>query len=396
VVSRRVERIGLSPTLRISALAGSLRASGVDVLDFSAGQPDFPTPEPVKRAGIRAIEENKTRYTPNAGAPELRQAISRQLGRTRGVEYPPDQILVSSGAKASLFFAFMALVDPGDEVLLPTPYWVSYPEQIALAEGRAVLVPCTDETRFKLRPDVLEAAVTPRSRVLVLNYPSNPSGACYSRQELEALVDVCLRHGLWIIADEIYSGMVYDGKEFTSVASLGEKIRERAVIIDGMSKSYAMTGWRMGHAAGPKDVISAMARMQSHSTSNASSIAQWASIEALDNGDEEILRRLGEFTKRRDEVVRLLSELDGVRCLKPEGAFYAFPNVSGLFGRTTGSGPIRSGQDLAEFLLEDAKVAVVPGDPFGAPEHIRVSYAVSLERIREGVHRIAEAIATLG
>jgi aspartate/methionine/tyrosine aminotransferase len=396
VVSRRVERIGLSPTLRISALAQSLRASGVDVLDFSAGQPDFPTPEPVKQAGIRAIEENKTRYTPNAGAPELRQAISRQLGRTRGVEYPPDQILVSSGAKASLFFAFMALVDPGDDVLLPTPYWVSYPEQIQLAEGRAVPVPSSDETGFKLTPEALEAAVTKRSRAIVLNYPSNPSGACYSRDELEALARVCLRHALWIIADEIYSGMVYDGREFTSVASLGEEFRAKAVIIDGMSKSYAMTGWRMGHAAGPKDVISAMARMQSHSTSNASSIAQWASIEALDNGDEEVLHRLGEFAKRRDEVVRLLSEVEGVTCLTPEGAFYAFPNVSGLFGRTTDKGPIHSGQDLAEYLLEQANVAVVPGDPFGAPQHIRVSYAVSLDRIREGVRRISDAIAKLG
>ena len=396
MVSRRVERIGLSPTLRISALAQSLRASGVDVLDFSAGQPDFPTPEPVKQAGIRAIEQDKTRYTPNAGTPELRQAISRQLGRTRGVEYPPDQILVSSGAKASLFFAFMALVEPEDDVLLPTPYWVSYPEQIQLAEGRAVLVPCSDETGFKLTPEVLEAAVTKRSRVLILNYPSNPSGACYSREELEALARVCLRHNLWIIADEIYSGMVYDGREFTSVVSLGEEFREKTVIIDGMSKSYAMTGWRMGHAAGPKDVISAMARMQSHSTSNASSIGQWASIEALDNGDDEVRRRLGEFTARRDEVVRLLSALDGVNCLKPEGAFYAFPNVSGLFGRTTDKGPIRSGQDLAEYLLEQANVALVPGDPFGAPQHVRISYAVSLERIREGVGRIGDAIAKLG
>ena len=366
------------------------------MLDFSAGQPDFPTPESVKQAGIRAIEQDKTRYTPNAGAPELRQAISRQLGRTRGIEYPPDQILVSSGAKASLFFAFMALVDPGDDVLLPTPYWVSYPEQIQLAEGNAVLVPCSDEAGFKLSPEALEAAVTKRSRVIVLNYPSNPSGACYSREELEALARVCLRHDLWIIADEIYSGMVYDGQEFTSVASLGEEFREKSVIIDGMSKSYAMTGWRMGHAAGPKDVISAMARMQSHSTSNASSIAQWASIEALDNGDDEVRRRLGEFTKRRDEVVRLLSELDGVSCLKPEGAFYAFPNVSGLFGRTTDKGPIRSGQDLAEYLLERANVALVPGDPFGAPQHVRVSYPVSIERIREGVGRIADAIAKLG
>jgi aspartate/methionine/tyrosine aminotransferase len=396
VVSQRVERIGLSPTLRISALAQSLRSSGVDVLDFSAGQPDFPTPDAVKRAGIRAIEQDKTRYTPNVGTPELRQAIVRQLLRTRDVHYDPEQILVSSGAKASLYFAFMALVDPDDDVLLPTPYWVSYPEQIKLTQGRAVLVPCTDETGFKLTPEALEASVTERSRVIVLNYPSNPSGACYGRDELEAIASVCLRHELWIVADEIYSGMVYDGREFTSVASIGEEVRRRTVIVDGMSKSYAMTGWRMGHAAGPKEVISAMARLQSHCTSNASSISQWASIEALDHGDEEVRSRLAEFEVRRDEIVRLLSELDGVSCLKPEGAFYAFPNVSGLFGRTTEQGPIRSGQDLAEYLLEKANVAVVPGDAFGAPRHIRVSYSVSIDRIREGVRRMADAIDKLG
>ncbi len=393
MLSRRIQRIGLSPTLHISGLAQSLRASGVDVLDFSAGQPDFPTPEGVKHAGRRAIAENKTRYTPNAGLPELRQAISEQIERQRGLSYAPEQILVSSGAKASLYFALMTLVDPGDEVLVPSPYWVSYPEQIGLAEARQVSIPCTDENGFKLRPADLEAALTPRSKVLMLNYPSNPSGACYRRDELEPLAELCVRHGLWVIADEIYSRLVYDGRAFTSIAELGEAIRSRTIVIDGMSKTYSMTGWRIGYAAGPGEVISGMARIQSHSTSNASSIGQWASIAAIRSCEDEVARRVVEFEKRRDEIVRLLGQIDGVSCVKPEGAFYAFPNVAGLFG--DGPHPVHSGQQLAEYLLERSRVAVVPGDPFGAPEHIRISYAVSVDRIREGVGRMVEAIGQL-
>jgi len=365
------------------------------VLDFSAGQPDFPTPSTVKEAGRRAIAEDKTRYTPNAGLPELRQAIAADIERTRGITYAPEQILVSTGAKASLFFAFQALVDPGDEVLLPTPYWVSYPDQIRLAEGTPVLVPCSDTGGFKLHPEPLEAAITPRTRGIVLNYPSNPSGACYTSDELAAVADVCLRHDLWVVADEIYSRLLYDGRRFTSIAALSSALAERTIVIDGMSKTYSMTGWRIGYAAGPAAVVSAMARAQSHVTSNASTIAQWASIEGLGACDDEIEQRVAEFQRRRDEIVRLLRGLDGVSCLTPEGAFYAFPRVADRFGQHAGPVCIESAQQLAEYLLERARVAVVPGEPFGAPEHIRVSYAVSCDRIREGVARIAEALAAL-
>jgi aspartate/methionine/tyrosine aminotransferase len=395
VVSRRAQRIGLSPTLRISAQATALRAAGVDVLDFSAGQPDFPTPSGVKEAGRKAIAEDKTRYTPNAGLPELRRAIAVEIERVRGLCYAPEQVLVSSGAKASLYFAFQALIDPGDEVLLPAPYWVSYPDQIRLAEGTPVLVPCSDADGFKLRREALEAAITPRTRGLVLNYPSNPSGACYTREELEPIAEVCLRRELWVVADEIYSRLLYDGRRFTSIAALSPEMRERTIVIDGMSKTYSMTGWRIGYAAGPADIVSAMAREQSHVTSNASTIAQWAAIEALASCEEEVARRVVEFQRRRDEVVRLLRGLDGVSCRMPEGAFYAFPQVAARFGQRAGQVTIDSAQRLAEYLLERARVAVVPGEPFGAPQHLRVSYAVSLERIREGVGRIAEALAAL-
>jgi aspartate aminotransferase len=395
-VSRRAQRIDLSSTLRISAQAIALREAGVDVLDFSAGEPDFPTPEAVKEAGRRAIAENKTRYTVNAGLLELRRALAADLARTRGLVYAPEQILVSSGAKASLFFAFQALIEPGDEVLLPTPYWVSYPDQIHLAEGSVVFVPCSDVDGFKLTASALEAAITPRTRALVLNYPSNPSGACYTREELEPLAALCVRHDLWIVADEIYSRLLYDGRRFTSIAALDAGIASRTVLVDGMSKTFSMTGWRLGYAAGPPEVISAMARVQSHVTSNASTIAQWAALDGLGACEEEIADRVGEFERRRDEIVRLLAALPGVRCLVPEGAFYAFPNVSALFGRRPeGGAAIGGAESLAAYLLERARVAVVPGEPFGAPEHLRFSYAVSLARIREGVARIAEALAAL-
>jgi aspartate aminotransferase len=372
-----------------------MRASGVDVLDFSAGQPDFPVPQLVKQAAIDAIARDETRYTANSGLPELRQAIARSLKRTRGLDYDPDQILVSTGAKASLYFACLVLIEPGDDVLVPAPYWVSYPEQIALAEGQPVTVATREEDGFKLTLAALESAVTPRTRALVLNYPSNPTGACYRRQELESLAQFCAERGIWVIADEIYSRLIYGGQRFTSIAEISPAIRERTILIDGMSKSYSMTGLRIGYAAGPPDVISAMARIQSHTTSNACSISQWAGIAALDSCEEEIARRVGEFEKRRDEAVRLLREIDGVSCRIPDGAFYVFPNVSRILGRQAGERSIDRSEDLAEYLLGHARVALVPGDAFGAPAHIRISYAVSLDRIREGVRRIAEAVAGL-
>jgi len=395
MVTQRVQRIGLSPTLRINAMAQEMRGSGIDVLDFSAGQPDFPTPENVKRAGALAIEQNKTRYTPNPGLPELRQAVADRIRADHDLSYESDRILVSPGAKASLYFACMAWIEEGDDVLLPTPYWVSYPEQIALAGARAVPVPCPEERGFKLRVEDLESARTERSRLLILNYPSNPTGACYSREELEPIAEFCVRHDIRVIADEIYSKLVYDDLRFTSIAELGAEIRERTLMINGMSKAYAMTGWRIGYAAGPKEVIAGMSRLQSHSTSNATSIAQWASIEALQTCDDEVERRRLEFEKRRNAIVERLQGLKNVECVRPEGAFYVFPNVSGWFGSRAGEKTVTCGEDLATWLLERAKVAVVPGDAFGSPQHVRISYAVSLETIGEGMERIEEALAAL-
>jgi aspartate/methionine/tyrosine aminotransferase len=395
MLAERIQRIGLSPTLRINALAQEMKAAGEDVLDFSAGQPDFPTPQAVKQAGIEAIESDKTRYTANSGLPEFRSAIAHWLEAGRGLRYGSDQILVSPGAKASLYFACMALLEPGDEALLPSPYWVSYPEQVRLAQAEPVFVPCSEETGFKLTVEQLERGTTERTKLLLLNYPSNPTGACYTRDELEPLAEFCQRRKLWVLADEIYSRLLFDGRRFTSIAQLSPEMQQRTIIVDGMSKTYAMTGWRIGYAAGPAEVIAGMARLQSHSTSNATTISQWASLEALVAPQDEVERRVQEFQERRNEIVRRLSELPGVSCRLPEGSFYVFPNVSGCFGGRTGEGTIDSGEALTRFLLERAKVAVVPGEAFGSAAHVRISYAASLERIREGMDRIAAALAGL-
>jgi aspartate/methionine/tyrosine aminotransferase len=395
VLSERARGIGLSPTLSISALAGELRAAGEDVLDFSAGQPDFPTFENVKQAGKRAIDADRTRYTANNGLVELRECIAQHLFEHRGLRYGAQQVLVSPGAKASLYFACMALLEPGDEVLIPEPYWVSYPEQVRLCQARPVFVPCTEERRFKLDAESLAEAMTPRTKLLLLNYPSNPTGACYSRDELAPLAELCLKRGIWVLADEIYCRLLFDGREFTSIASIDPEMQERTILIDGVSKSYSMTGWRIGYAAGPAEVIAGMAKIQSHSTSNATSISQWASLEALSGPQGEVARRSVEFQRRRDEIVRRLRQLPGVRCVVPEGSFYAFPNVSGCFVDGGSRDPVRSGDALARYLLEEAKVAVVPGEAFGSGQHLRLSFATSLERVREGMDRIAAAVAVL-
>jgi aspartate aminotransferase len=395
MVAERVRRLGHSPTLRISALAKELREAGEDVLDFSAGQPDFATPDVVKEAGKRAIDENRTRYTPNEGETKLRDAVAETIQRHHGLSYAREQILVSSGAKASLYFAFMALLDPGDEIIVPTPYWVSYPEQARLAQAVPVFVTAREESGFKIRAEDLEAAITDRTRALVLNYPSNPTGACYGAEELRPLAELCVRRDLWVIADEIYSRLIFDGRTFTSIAQLDEEIRARTVMINGVSKTYSMTGWRIGWSAGPREIISAMSKIQSHSTSNAASISQWAALEALRSSDDDVSLRVAEFQERRNEIVRLLQGMQGIRCVVPEGSFYAFPNVSSLFDQRDGEKRLRTGADVARYLLDKAKVALVPGDAFGSPQHVRISFAVSLDRIREGVRRIGEALSTL-
>jgi aspartate/methionine/tyrosine aminotransferase len=390
MLAQRVRNLGFSPTLAVSDLARRLRAEGKDVLDFSAGQPDFPSPDAVKTAGRKAIDDNQTRYTSTAGIDELRRAIVDRMREKRDLSYEPSQVLVSPGAKASLYFALQALADPGDEVLIPTPYWTSYPEQVRLAGAEPVYVRCEEANGFKLTAAQIEQAVTPRTKVLMLNYPCNPTGVCYEEHELAALAETCVRRGIWVVADEIYSELLYDGRRFASVAGAGSEIAARTVVIDGVSKTYSMTGWRIGYAAGPSELIAGMSKLQSHSTSNATSISQWASLAALQMSEQELAVRCDEFSKRRAELLRRLEALPGVSCVAPQGAFYAFPNVSGCF-----DGTIKSGDDCARYLLERSNVAVVPGEAFGSSEHIRISYAESMERIQEGMDRIAEALGAL-
>lgn len=394
-LSDRVQRVEHSPTLRIAALAKRMVSEGIQVLDFSVGQPDFPTPEVAKEAGKRAIDGNRSGYTAGEGILELRQAIADKLARDNGLEYPPQDIIVSPGAKASLYFLAMALFQAGDEVIIPSPYWVSYPEQVALADATPVFVTAREENDFRLSAAELESAITPHTKAVILNYPSNPTGACYDRAELQSLARVCQEHDLLVISDEIYEKLLYDGRAFTSIASLGPEIKERTVVVNGMSKSYSMTGWRLGYAAGPHDVIDAMGKIQSHSTSNATSIAQWAGLEALRSAGDDVTRMVAEFERRRDAMLEGLLALPGVTCPRPAGAFYAFPNVSAYFGRSHGGGAVESSLDLSAYLLETARVAVVPGEAFGAPANIRLSYASSLADIQEGVARIGEALAAL-
>jgi aspartate aminotransferase len=391
MLAERIARIAYSPTLAVSDLAARLRAEGRDILDFSAGQPDFPTPEAVKEAGRRAIAEDRTRYTPTAGIPELRAAIAEWFGRERALTYDPRAIVVSPGAKASLYFAFLSLCDPGDEVIVPRPYWTSYPEQIKLTGAEPVFVDCPQDEGFRLSPERLERACTARTKLLVLNDPANPTGAGYTRGELAGLAQVCLRRRLWIVSDEIYSNLTY-GARHESIAALDPEIRARTIVIDGMSKTYSMTGWRIGYAAGPQPVIDAMITLQSQATSNATSISQWASVAALTLGDEVLEPRRRAFEERRDAMVSGLVELGGLSCLLPRGAFYAFPDVSGRFQRERG---VHSGQEMSRWLLERAGVAVVPGEAFGSSRHVRLSFACSLAQVRSGLERIGQALGEL-
>ena len=388
----RIRRVELSPTFRINATARRMAAEGIDVLDFSVGEPDFPTPPSAKEAGKAAIDNNLTRYTANEGTLGLRQAIAAKLERENKVTYTPDQILTSPGAKASLYCAAMALFGPEDEVLVPQPYWVSYPEQIRLAGASPVPLEAAEADGFKLNARQLDHAIGTRTRALILNYPCNPTGACYDAGELLALAEVIADHDILVIADEIYEKLLYGGRKFTSIASLGPGIGNRTIIINGVSKAFAMTGWRLGYAAGPKKIIEAMAKVQSHTTSHPASISQAAGEAALNEAEGDVRKMAVEFERRRDAIVALIGKLPNVTCVPPDGAFYVFPNVRGLFGKKIGKRLLKSGQDVAEALLETARVAVVPGEAFGSQDHIRISFSCSMERIEEGMRRIGEAI----
>ncbi len=395
MLSDRIQEIGYSPTLRINAKAQAMRAEGIDVIDLSVGEPDFPTPENIKHAGKDAIDKNLTKYTPNAGMPQLKDAIIRRIYNDHGIQYDRDEIIVSSGGKNCLFNVAMAIFNEGDEGIIPAPYWVSNPQFVRLAKGVPVIVPTREENGFKLTPKDLARAINSRTKALLINNPNNPTGSVYSREELEELAEIAIDEGLIIIADEIYEKLVYDGFRFFSIASLGDKIRQRTVVVSGVSKSYAMTGWRIGYAAGPKDIIAAMDKVQSHCTSNACTISQKASVEAFSGPQNEINKMLSEFQRRRDYMYYRLTQISKVSCYKSQGAFYLFPNFSAYYDYAYEGSQIRNSNGLAYYLLKHAKVALVPGDAFGDDKFIRFSYANSMENIEKAIDRIEESIAKL-
>jgi len=394
-IAQRAKAIKPSPTLAMAAKAKAMKAQGIDVVDFGVGEPDFDTPENVKQAGIKAIQSGFTKYTPAGGTDELKDAVVDKLKKDNGLSYERSQILISCGAKHSLYNIAEALFDPGDEVIIPSPYWVSYPDQVILNDAVPVIVETTEQEGFRISAAKLEKAITKRTKAFVLNSPSNPTGLAYDRKTLEEIAAVAVKHRIYVISDEIYEKLVYDGFTHISIASLNPEIKELTIVVNGVSKSHAMTGWRIGFAAGPKDVITAMANIQSQSTSNPASISQKAALEAL-RGPQDFLPVMNaEFDKRRKYMVERLNRMKGLSCMLPVGAFYAFPNVSKLYGRSAGGKTVRNSADLAAYLLETAKVALVSGDSFGADDYIRLSYATSLEIIKKGMDRIEEAVNAL-
>jgi aspartate aminotransferase len=394
-LAERTKLIKPSVTLAIAAKANKLRADGMDVINFSAGEPDFDTPEHIKSAAVEALRKGMTKYTDVKGIEPLREAISEKYRREHELIYRKEDVLVSCGAKHSLYNILQATVNPGDEALIPAPYWVSYADMALLAGGVPKLIPSNEASGFRIKPDQLEAALTPRTRVFFLNSPCNPTGATYSRDELQAIARVLEKHDCLILADDIYEKIVYDGFEVHNIVTLCPALRERAVIINGVSKTYAMTGWRIGYALGPSEIIAAAGKIQSQSTSNATSIAQAAALEALRGPQDEVAIMVREFHKRRDVIVDRLNAIDGISCRKPEGAFYVFPNIAGLLGKTGRGKKLSSPCELADYLLEEAQVAGVPGEDFGSHEHIRFSYATALADIEKGCERIRQAALKL-
>ena len=395
-ISQRAQSVKPSPTLTITAKAKALRAAGEDVIGFGAGEPDFDTPEHIKQAAIQALEGGDTKYAPVGGTADLKKAIVAKLQRDNGLTYSPDEVIVSSGAKHSLYNLFQAVLNPGDEIIIPTPYWVSYPDMALLAGATPVYVEGREENGFKLQPDELAKVITPRSKLIVINSPSNPTGSAYTVEEMKAIAEVIRPHkDLAVVSDEIYEKLLYDDFPFTSIANVDDEMKQRTYVVNGMSKAYSMTGWRLGYLAGPREVVAAMAKIQGQSTSNATSFAQAGGVEALNGSQDDVEKMRVEFSKRRDYMVERLNAIPGITCRNPEGAFYVFPNVSALFGKSDGKRTLTDADAVAEYLLETYKVAVVPGGGFGAPNCMRLSYATGMDNIRNGLDRIEEAVKAL-
>jgi len=388
-LSKKILGISESPTLSLNAKVKELKSRGVDVVNFTVGEPDFDTPDNVKKAAIDAIKAGFTKYTPVSGIPELKQAIAEKLKRDNGISYDAKQIIVSCGGKHSLYNAFQAICNPGDEVIIPSPYWVTYPEQVKLAEARPVFVKTREENGFRLLAKDLEKCVNKKTKAIIINSPCNPTGAVYDPAELEKIATIAVDNDVFVVSDEIYENLVYEGRH-VSIASFGDEIKARTITINGASKAYAMTGWRIGWAAGPADIVKAMDNFQSQTTSNPTSISQKAYLEGLQGRQDSVHRMAAEFRKRRDIIVSRLNGIPGIKCSRPSGAFYAFPNVSGAFR----SG-IKNSMDFSMQLLEKARVAVVPGSDFGAEGYVRISYACSADTIEKGVERIKEFVSKL-
>lgn len=394
-LSSRLDGLKESATLAITAKAKAMKAEGHDIIGFGAGEPDFDTPANIKEAAIKAIRDGQTKYTPVGGIPELKDAVIGKFSRDNGLAYTRDEVIVSSGGKHSIYNLFNAILNPGDEVIIPAPYWLSYPAIVELAGGTPVIAETTEENGFKMTAEGLAGRITAATKALVINSPSNPTGAAYSASELEAIAEVALKHGLLIVTDEIYENIVYDGFKATSIASVSDPVKKSTVVLNGVSKTYAMTGWRIGYAAGPVDIIKAMTRLQSQSTSNPASISQWAALEAISGDQSAIAVMVAEFERRRAAMCEAIGAIQGVNCLKPQGAFYVFPDMSFVFGKKSGDIVIDGSVSLAKYLLDAAGVAVVPGEPFGDDSCVRLSYATSYENVIEGVKRIKEALGKL-
>jgi aspartate aminotransferase len=395
LLSDRAKGLKPSPTLAINAKAKAMQAQGIHVISFGAGEPDFDTPLNIKEAAKKALDEGFTKYTAVGGIDDLKDAIIKKFQRDSGLSYKRSEILVSCGGKHSFYNLAQAIFDQGDEVIIPAPYWVSYPPMVALANGTPVIVETTEKNEFKLTPEQLKNTISPRTKALVLNSPCNPTGSAYTKKELEKIADIAVSENFFVISDEIYEKIIYDGFEFVSIASLGEEVKKRTIIVHGVAKTYAMTGWRIGYTAGSEEIISAMNNIQSQSTSNPTSIAQKASVEALLGPQNEIGKMVSAFGQRRDYIVDRLNKIPGVSCYKPVGAFYVFPNFSFYYGKSYQGGKISNSTGLAAFLLDIARVAVVPGVEFGADPFERLSYATSMEDIKEGLNRIEESLKKL-
>ena len=386
-LSDRVQRVKPSPTLAMSALAQKMKAEGRDVINLGVGEPDFGTPDHIKAAGIKAINENKTGYTAVDGIPELKNAVIGKLKRDNGFDYEADQILVSCGGKQSFYNLCQAMINSGDEVIIPAPYWVSYPDMVLLADGKPVIVSAGQEQNFKLTAADLEGAITDKTRLFVINSPSNPTGVSYTMEELKALGDVLVKYPDIVVAtDDMYEHILFEGHEFVNILNASPELNDRCIVLNGVSKAYAMTGWRIGYAAGPADLIKGMKKVQGQSTSNPTSISQHAAVAALNDSQECIQPMLKAFKERHDFVVEGLNAIDGVECLPSDGTFYSFPNIEGLIARVDG---VSNDAELSEMLLAEKEVAMVPGSAFGAPGHIRLSYATSMENLVKAVERIA-------